>query len=45
MSFLVFQAGLAAAPAKAAAAIKNIDLPSLPKDLKLPDLSKLPSFR
>ncbi|CAK8694456.1 AP-3 complex subunit sigma-1-like isoform X1 [Clavelina lepadiformis] len=39
------EAGLSAAPAKAAAAIKNIDLPSLPKDLKLPDLSKLPSFR
>jgi len=37
------EAGLSAAPAKAAAALKNIDLPSLPKDLKLPDLSKLTS--
>nr|CAB3222297.1 AP-3 complex subunit sigma-2-like [Phallusia mammillata] len=39
------EAGLSAAPAKAAAAIKSIDLPSLPKDLKLPDLPKLPTFR
>ncbi|XP_078490487.1 AP-3 complex subunit sigma-1 isoform X3 [Ciona intestinalis] len=43
--FHVDKAGLSAAPAKAAAALKNIDLPSLPKDLKLPDLPKLPSFR
>ncbi|XP_039247701.1 AP-3 complex subunit sigma-1-like [Styela clava] len=41
------EAGLSAAPAKAAAAIKNIDLPTLPKDLKIPniELPKLPSFR
>lgn len=43
----LFQAGISAAPAKAAAAIKNMDLPTLPKDIKLPniELPRLPSFR
>lgn len=35
--FLYFQAGIAAAPARAVSAVKNMNIPQQIKDMKLPD--------
>lgn len=35
---LQFQAGIAAAPARAVSAVKNMNIPQQIKDMKLPDL-------
>jgi len=39
------EAGLAAAPARAVSAVKNMNLPQQIKDIKLPDLPSLPNFK
>ena len=45
MYFSVFQAGLAAAPAKAVSAVKELNLPQKIKDIKLPDLPNIGNLK
>ena len=41
----LFQAGIAAAPARAVSAVKEMNIPQKFKDIKLPDLPSISSMK
>ena len=43
--FIVFKAGISAAPARAVSAMKSMNLPQQIKDMKLPDLPTISSLK
>lgn len=45
LSFLYFQAGIAAAPARAVSAVKDMNIPQKIKDMKLPDLPSIGNLK